>query len=500
MTIRDFTPPAAQTSVSRLTTAVAEDLVLVFTLVLAACLFGIGTRPAGFLAAIWPANALLLGLFIRHPKFARPAGWCTALLAYLLADLLTGSTLRQTLLLTAGNLLPVMVGYALYARLSDEDRRLKRPFSVLYLTIISAAAAASSSIVGAIAYPLFFGGSAIQGMLFWSVTEFVNFIVLLPVALTVPAPHWPRRADWESLDTTKLVQKAAPLVALVLSCMASLWIGGPGALAFPVPALLWCALVYSVSTTALITLLVSAWTLIGISAGTISLGADVAAMSSIMSVRIGVALMALAPLNVASVMAARREFQVLLQRMVTNDPLTSALTRRAFAIRARNQLIALSGTQRSVSVVVFDIDGLKTINERHGHDVGDRALKTFARTARAYLPEGDNLGRIGSDEFAILIPDAHHDAAAALASGVCAVFGETPIAGHEEKKIWAKATAGVHTTHDIPSQPERLLNAAERSLADAKRAQASAHAALATEQDASQRQGGWKPFTVISME
>ncbi|MFG0416413.1 hypothetical protein ACF8MD_22460 [Pseudomonas sp. zjy_8] len=64
---------------------------LVCLLVLGACLLGILTRPIGHLAALWPANAVLLGALVRFPRLARPAGWCGALCAYLLADLLAGS-------------------------------------------------------------------------------------------------------------------------------------------------------------------------------------------------------------------------------------------------------------------------------------------------------------------------------------------------------------------------------------------------------------------------
>lgn len=470
MTIRDLPTTTGHRSASATGHALPPDAALVFALVFGACLFGIGTRPAGFLAAVWPANALLLGLFVRHRQFATPMGWAAALAAYVMADVVTGSTLRQTLILTCGNLVPVAVGYALYMRVQEDDRRLKRPFSVLYLTLISAAAAASSSLVGAIANPMIFGGSALEGVLFWSVTEFVNFVVLLPVALTVPAPRWPTRDDFAEIDVPHLLRTAGPILALIPSCLASWWIGGPGALAFPVPALLWCALVYSVAATSLITFLVSSWMLIGVSIGAIALGADVTAMAAIMSLRMGVALMALAPLNVASVMAARREFQILLQRMVTNDPLTAALTRRAFAVRVRNQLGALAGTPAPMSVLMFDIDGLNAINRRYGHAAGDQALKSFARIARASLPEGDNLGRVGSDEFAIVLLGIERRDAEAFAQRISIAFDEMPIEIDGIGKIRASVTAGVVQPLDALPHVEPLLNAAEDALRQAKKA------------------------------
>ena len=468
MTVRDI-PRASPAIWSLLVQHQALAAVLVFGLVLSACFVGIATRPAGFLAAVWPANALLLGLFVRTPGLATPAGWAAAVAAYLVADLATGATLEKTLLLTAANLVAVSTGYLLYARLGDDDRRLKRPFSVLYLTLISGAAAGAAGLVGAIANPVLFDGSAVEGLLFWTVTEFVNFIVLLPVALTLAAPSQPTRDAWRARDVPLLMTSAAPVLALIASCAASLWIGGPGAMAFPVPALLWCALVLSVSGTALITFLVSSWTLIGISTGAISLGADVTALTSVMSIRIGVALMALAPLNVAAVMAARKDFQFLLQRMVTNDPMTAALTRRAFAVRARNRLRHSSTQHKPFAMLLFDIDGLRHINAQHGHDAGDQALKSLARALRAHLPGGDDLGRLGSDDFAILLLDCSREEATALAERVRTVFADTPILLSDGHRVRATVSVGIAAVSARPATAERLLDAAEDALRQAKR-------------------------------
>lgn len=468
MTVRDADPfsAAASSLPGRLQMSSA---VLAFGLVLSACLFGIATRPAGFLAAVWPANALLLGLFVRYPHLATPAGWSAAIAAYVVADIAIGTPLQKTLLLTAGNLIAVFTGYVLYSRLGDDDRRLKRPFSVLYLTLISAAAAGAAGIVGAIVNPILFDGNAVEGFLFWTVTEFVNFIVLLPVALTLSAPNWPTRDTWRELDVPLLTSRAAPILALIPSCLASHWIGGPGAMAFPAPALLWCALVLPVSGTALITFLVSSWTLIGISAGAISLGADVTALTSVMSIRIGVALMALAPLNVAAVMAARKDFQFLLQRMVTNDPMTAALTRRAFAVRARNRLGHPSARQTPLAMLLFDIDGLRHINAQHGHETGDQALKSLARAARTHLPGGDELGRLGSDDFAILLVDCSREEATALAERVRTVFSEAPILLADGHRVRVTASVGIAAISAQPTTAERLIDAAEDALRQAKR-------------------------------
>ena len=64
--------------------------VVVAAVVLASALLGIALRPAGLLSAFWPANAILLGLFVRWPRLARPLGWAAAAAAFVVADIATG--------------------------------------------------------------------------------------------------------------------------------------------------------------------------------------------------------------------------------------------------------------------------------------------------------------------------------------------------------------------------------------------------------------------------
>lgn len=445
------------------------DAALVFSVVLAACFVGIVTRPAGLLAAVWPANAVLLGLFVRFPRLAAPAGWFAAAAAYCAADLITGGTILKTVLLTAGNLAGVIVGFGLFMRLDAHDQDLTRAFSVLYLGLITCAAAAASAVVGSIANPVLFNGGVLEGAVFWFVTEFVNYIALLPVMLTLPLAGW-RITYWSQRTKSMTLGSAAPFITLILSCVGSMYVGGPGAMAFPVPALLWCALVYELPHTALVTVLFSAWTLVAISSGAIHVGADFNSMASMLSIRIAVALMALAPITVASVMAARNEFQILLQRMVTNDPLTAALNRRAFAVRCRSLLAPLSEKPALVAVLVFDLDRFRDINRNFGHAAGDETLKAFARTVRSFLPHANDLGRLGGDEFAVLLAIADKQEAAYIAERICESFAGQQIPWGPSHIVQSTVSVGVALTERIPLTVEPLLTEAEKALDGAKAA------------------------------
>lgn len=444
---------------------------MVFGLVLAACMLGIVTRPAGLLAAFWPANAVLLGIFVRRPELATPLGWTAAIAAYMTADLATGSTVLKTLLLTAGNVSGVAFGYALYMSFFEEpERNLKHPSSVLRMCLVTTAAAAAAGIVGAFINPVLFHGTMLMGLTFWFVTEFVNYIAILPVILTFPALNASTFRNWRNPDRRVWLARAPPLLALIATCIASLWIGGPGALAFPVPALLWCALIIGLPGTAIVTLLFSAWTLAAISAGAIQIGANASDVHSALSIRIAVAMVALTPITVASMMAAQSEFQVLLQRFVTNDALTAALTRRAFNVRSRNLLADAAPSNSNVALLLFDINRFKQINAIFGHAVGDDVLKILSRVARAALPNADDFGRLGSTEFAVLLPDCARDEAARLAKVICEDFADKVAQLASDPALRPSVSIGVALAFRAPSTVEPLLAQADNALTKAKSA------------------------------
>src|SRR5690606_29178061 len=81
---------------------------LVALVMTAMCLFGVWTRLAGQLAVFWPANALLLGLFMRFPRLDTASGWIGAATGHLLAGYLAGDALPVSVLLTLANFASVV--------------------------------------------------------------------------------------------------------------------------------------------------------------------------------------------------------------------------------------------------------------------------------------------------------------------------------------------------------------------------------------------------------
>ncbi|MEO7338959.1 MAG: GGDEF domain-containing protein [Caldimonas sp.] len=107
--------------------------------------------------------------------------------------------------------------------------------------------------------------------------------------------------------------------------------------------------------------------------------------------------------------AAARE----LERLATIDGLTGALNRRAWMAQAAVELAVSVRYAHPVAVLMIDVDHFKQVNDRHGHEAGDRALVFIARALQAAVRPGDLVGRYGGEEFCVLMN--HADDAAARA-------------------------------------------------------------------------------------
>jgi diguanylate cyclase (GGDEF)-like protein len=126
----------------------------------------------------------------------------------------------------------------------------------------------------------------------------------------------------------------------------------------------------------------------------------------------------------------------------TTDPLTELLNRRGF-FEAAERLMGVRRRQRMapVSVLVFDLDRFKAINDQNGHATGDAVLQVFAKVARDTLRATDIVGRLGGEEFAALLPSTAPEAAVA-AERVRAALAATPIVSNG-RSIAATVSIGV---------------------------------------------------------
>jgi diguanylate cyclase (GGDEF)-like protein len=113
--------------------------------------------------------------------------------------------------------------------------------------------------------------------------------------------------------------------------------------------------------------------------------------------------------------AERRHLEKELRRLATTDGLTGALNRSAFLTAGQCEMERARQFDHDVVVLMLDVDHFKAINDRYGHAGGDLALQHLIATLRSGIRDGDLLGRLGGEEFGIVLPTASTKAAGELA-------------------------------------------------------------------------------------
>jgi diguanylate cyclase (GGDEF)-like protein len=158
------------------------------------------------------------------------------------------------------------------------------------------------------------------------------------------------------------------------------------------------------------------------------------------------------------------------ERLVSRrDPLTGALNRRSFREEYQREADRSRRLGLGIAVVVIDLDHLKAINDRHGHDTGDEVLRQFTRRVSSVIRDHDLLFRWGGDEFVLLLPHTSAQEAPALAERVRAAIAAEPMVTHTvADPVRLTVSCGVAGTVEIPHEPDALVALADAALYRAK--------------------------------
>jgi len=149
------------------------------------------------------------------------------------------------------------------------------------------------------------------------------------------------------------------------------------------------------------------------------------------------------------------------------DPLTGLLNRRAFLQDAETLLQQQTARDRPIAVLLIDLDHFKSINDRFGHAVGDKVLQIFAKTTRAGLRQSDLVGRLGGEEFTVVLADAGVDNAYLVADRLRKTFAAAA-AVVDGEAVYATASTGVAVIVDPSQDLAKLITLADQALYLAK--------------------------------
>lgn len=164
-----------------------------------------------------------------------------------------------------------------------------------------------------------------------------------------------------------------------------------------------------------------------------------------------------------ALIAARQEAELL----ADTDMLTSLNNRRAFFNLGKQALHLAERNATPLSLVMFDLDHFKHINDQYGHAAGDQVLQQIAATATKQVRASDILARLGGEEFALLMPQTRLDQACLLAERLRQRFEQLTLTfqGHS---LYCTASFGVSCTSKGDTNLDTLLAQADRALYDAK--------------------------------
>ncbi len=155
-----------------------------------------------------------------------------------------------------------------------------------------------------------------------------------------------------------------------------------------------------------------------------------------------------------------------LHDLATTDSLTNCLNRRYFVEQADEALNQAHEQHTDLALVMLDIDHFKKVNDLHGHATGDSTLKLFSQWIKEIIPSNARLGRLGGEEFALLLPEQNEQQASILADHIRSQIAERSANCPEIPPI--TVSMGVKGRTSPLDQLDSLLSKADKALYHAK--------------------------------
>jgi diguanylate cyclase (GGDEF)-like protein len=173
-------------------------------------------------------------------------------------------------------------------------------------------------------------------------------------------------------------------------------------------------------------------------------------------------------LNVLQDLARLVVDELELRKLAAIDSLTGAMTGRAFALEANKEVGRARRHRRDLGCIMLDLDHFKRVNDTYGHAAGDHVLRTVATMCAAELRGVDVFGRVGGEEFAILLPETSLDGVVTTAERLRKRFAQQPISfGSQDIRVTASfgVTVWGSDEADISTAMKRADNGLYRAKA-----------------------------------
>ncbi|HMF89755.1 MAG TPA: MASE1 domain-containing protein [Candidatus Angelobacter sp.] len=399
----------------------AKDALVI--LVLATIYFIVGKLGLRFASihpsatAVWPPTGISLVAFL----FLGYRMWPGIFLGALAVNLTTAGSLPVCLGIAAGNTLEGLLGAYLLNKFAGGENAFYSPKGVLaflfYGAMVSTAVSPTFGVTS-----LCLGGAAPWAnygpiWLTWWLGDAVGDLVVAP--LLVLWSYKPQ-LKWNRVRLLEVVLLLAYLFVSGLLVFEGLL--SSESRHYPleflcVPALIWAAFRFRPRRAQLATFVLAGIAIHGTLRG---FGPFVvnSRNDSLLLAQAFTGVMAVMTLLLATVVEEHIRTAAQIHEMAVTDPLTGLANYRKLMETLANEISRSDRTGRSFGVVLLDLDGLKRINDTHGHLVGSRALCRVAAALCSTIRTTDTPARYGGDEFALILPEANRRAAAQVAERI----------------------------------------------------------------------------------
>lgn len=165
----------------------------------------------------------------------------------------------------------------------------------------------------------------------------------------------------------------------------------------------------------------------------------------------------------------RKEIEDQLRRMATTDCLTGVYNRYRFMEISKYEFLRMQRNELPLSVMMLDLDHFKEVNDRYGHAVGDSALCCFAKLCVNSVRAVDSVGRLGGEEFAIILPETDATEAMMVAQRIRRVVSANEFISPSGEVFNLTVSIGVAEVQQEKNL-EQVLSRADQALYAAKRA------------------------------
>lgn len=406
---------------------------------------------------VWPNTGLALAAML----ILGTRVWPAVLVGAFLANIATAGSVATSLGIAVGNTLEALVGAYLVTRFASGRRAFDRAGDVVRFallagivsTTVSATFGVTSLALGGFARWTDYGPI----WLTWWLGDTVGDLVVAPVVLlwyARPLVRWPRG---RALEAAGLLAGLG-LVGLVV-------FGG----LFParvkdyplefvcIPFFLWAAVRFRAREAATATLVLSAIAIRGTLLGFGPFVRD-APNESLLLLQAFMGVVSVMTLILAAAVSERKRVEAQLRHLSVSDALTGLGNYRLLTTVLEAEIRRSQRTERRFAVIFLDVDGLKQINDRHGHVVGSRALCRVAEVLHGSCRAVDTAARFGGDEFALVLPEADGAAAERVVQRIVERLAQ------DSERPRVAASLGVAVYPQDGETVEALLGAADRVL------------------------------------